>query len=131
MKNRPSTHRTANRDTVEFARELRKKRTPAEQLLWERIRKKALRGFRIRQQHPIGSYIADFYCNEVGLVVEVDGGVHDQIEQKERDRLRDLAMRNHGLTILRITNQSILEDIDSVLLEIEKALLEKASNSKV
>jgi very-short-patch-repair endonuclease len=62
------------------ARELRKSSTPAEQLLWQALRNRNLGDHKFRRQHPIGPYIADFFCAEVGLVVEVDGGSHlDQI----------------------------------------------------
>ena len=96
--------------------------TDAEKQLWERLRKKSLDGFRFRRQHPIGPYIADFFCNEVGLVVEVDGGIHCEKGQEQKDRLRDFAMKKHGLAVIRFSNEQIANDIDDVLEKIKSAI---------
>jgi very-short-patch-repair endonuclease len=122
MKGRVRTHRTAGHETVRFSRELRRELTAAERLLWHRLRRKNVGGFRFRRQHPIGPYIADFFCNEAGLVIEVDGGIHAVIEVSERDRLRDHIMREYGLTVLRVTNRDVMTDIDGVVASIERAL---------
>ena len=125
LKGRIRTHRTSDRGVKTFAKQLRADRTEAEALLWERLRRKALGGFRFRQQHPIGTYIADFYCNEAGLVVELDGSYHFSTEQIERDRMRDEAMRAHGLRILRISNDEVIENIETTLSKINRALTGK------
>ncbi len=117
------THRTSGRSTIAFAKELRKNGTEAEAILWERLRKKAVEGFRFCRQHPIGPYIADFFCNEALLVIEVDGGIHFKVELQNRDRLRDAAMKKHGLRILRFTNQEVEIDLDEVVKRIRTALL--------
>jgi very-short-patch-repair endonuclease len=96
--------------------------TDAEKQLWERLRKKSLGGLRFRRQHPIGPYIADFFCNEVGLVVEVDGGIHHAKEQELKDRLRNFAMKKHGLAVIRFSNEQIANDIDDVLARIKAAI---------
>ena len=79
----------ASAATLQKAKELRKTLTPAERKLWEVLKNKQLDGYKFRRHHPIYRYIADFYCHELGLVIELDGGVHDGLEQKEHDINRD------------------------------------------
>lgn len=119
---RHRTHRTSTAETIAFARELRRNRTVAEMVLWARLRRKALGGFRFRQQHPIGPYIADFYCDEAGLVVEVDGDVHDEDMRQMRDRYRDLALTGHGLEVLRFDNEEVLNNTEEVVATIQATL---------
>jgi very-short-patch-repair endonuclease len=96
-----------------YAREMRRKPTPAEAKLWDRLRNRQLDGTYWRHQSPILGYIADFYCAKQDLVVEVDGGYHaDRIEY---DRHRDEVMDRKGLRVLRFDNSDVLEDIDSVV----------------
>ncbi|MCC2671116.1 MAG: hypothetical protein K0Q72_3587 [Armatimonadetes bacterium] len=108
----------AGNRSVELAREFRKEPTCAENLLWQRIRGERLAGLRFRRQHPLGGAIADFYLAEARLVIEVDGEVHNYPEIRERDQARDEWMKEHGLTVLRITNQQVLTDLETVLNEI-------------
>ena len=82
---------------VKLAQELRLKLTPAEEMLWSRIGNKQLDGLRFRSQHPIGRYIADYYCHELKLVVEVDGDIHDG--RQEYDENRDAFLAADGYTI--------------------------------
>ncbi|MBN2803612.1 MAG: DUF559 domain-containing protein [Deltaproteobacteria bacterium] len=65
------THRTSEFNTIQFSKELRKNQTKAELILWKHLKKKQLCGFKFRHQHPIGSYIADFYCNEAALLIKL------------------------------------------------------------
>jgi len=102
----------ADKGIIGKARELRKRMTPAELALWSVIRKKQLSGLRFRRQHPIGHYIADFYCLEIKLVVEVDGGSH--IGKEEYDEIRQQTITDHGLIILRFSNDDVLERINYV-----------------
>ena len=106
----------------ERARELRKKQTSAEALLWELIRNRQLLGFKFRRQHQFGDYVADFYCHEALLVIECDGPVHQPNEQWNHDQNRDAYMIAQGLRVLRFTNERILNDTESVLDEIVKFL---------
>lgn len=101
------------------ARALRKAPTPAEARLWEALRNRKLGGFKFRRQHPIGRAIADFYCAEVRLVVEVDGGVHNV--QREYDEARTEMLQSRGYTVIRFTNREVLENLDAVTAKILKA----------
>ena len=103
---------------VDRARELRKKQTPAEDLLWELIRDRQLCEAKFRRQHQIGDYICDFYCHEAKLVVECDGDPHEKPDQIKHDADRDKWLRAQGLTVLRFKNERILGDTEAVLNEI-------------
>jgi carbamoylphosphate synthase large subunit/very-short-patch-repair endonuclease len=94
-----------------LCRELRQRQMPAEQFLWELVRDHRLDGFGFRRQHPLGSYVADFYCPALKLVIELDGGIH----QRERDRARDEAMAHFSLHVMRINNDDLLADPEGTL----------------
>jgi len=98
------------------AKELRKKMTPAERLLWSRVRGHQLGGLKIRRQHPLGRFIADFYCTDARLVLEVDGGIHDRLV--ERDAARTEYLEQRGFRVMRIRNEEIERDIEKVLADI-------------
>ena len=98
------------------AEELRNNMTEAEQILWERLRKKQL-GIRFKAQHPIEQFIADFYCHKAKLVIEVDGKIHDF--QKEYDEGRVAELEKYGLKIIRFTNDEVIQNIDQVIEKIK------------
>ncbi|MCB9781738.1 MAG: DUF559 domain-containing protein [Candidatus Omnitrophica bacterium] len=106
----------------ELCRELRADSTKAEKVLWECLRRKQLNGFKFRRQHPIGRFIADFYCPACRLVVELDGSIHQDINQKEYDLLRDEIIQTRDIRILRIENERVFDSIEDVLNEILIAL---------
>jgi very-short-patch-repair endonuclease len=108
---------------VQRAKELRQELTDEEKLLWQYLRKNRLGGFHFRRQQVIQGFIVDFYCHKAGLVVEVDGGVHkDQIEY---DRERNKVLEGLDLRIIRVKNEDIQENLQSVLSIIEAACREK------
>ena len=79
-------------------------------------------GFKFRRQHQFGEYLADFFCREAGLIIECDGAIHENTEQWQHDRNRDIYMVGQGLRVLRFTNDSVLHSPDEVLNEIAKWL---------
>ncbi len=104
---------------ISFSRQLRKEQTKAEKLLWENIRNRKLKGYKFRRQHPINkSYVVDFYCAEKRSTVEVDGGIHKTKEVREKDKQKEEFLQKWGYRILRIKNEEIFSDIDSVLQKI-------------
>jgi very-short-patch-repair endonuclease len=107
---------------VQLVRELRKKQTTAEGLLWQLIRNRQLLAFKFRRQHQFGDYVADFYCHEAQLVIECDGSVHESNEQWYHDQERNAYMIAQGLRVLRFTNDRILNATEEVLEEIVKYL---------
>ena len=112
-----------NRHLKSLARELRKNLTPSERILWERIRRKSL-GKEFHRQVPILNYIVDFYCHEIGLVIELDGSIHDHnfLEDAERQG----KMEAHGLRFLRFTNNEILYNLEMVINSIETYIKENS-----
>jgi type I restriction enzyme M protein len=104
------------------ARELRKKQTDAEALLWDLLRDRQLCDSKFRRQHQFGDYICDFYCHEANLVVECDGKVHDTSDRKKHDQKRDAYLKSQGLTVLRFQNDRVLNDTPAVLEEIATLL---------
>ncbi len=99
---------------LQRARELRRMQTAAEKLLWEHLRARRLDGLKFRRQVPLLGHIADFYCHELALVVEVDGEVHSTAEQRAHDENRDADLAAHGLTVLRFSNRQVLGEIETV-----------------
>lgn len=113
---RSEKHNRIPPETRQRARELRQASTPAEQKLWAHLRNRNLGGYKFRRQHPIGPFIADFCCVEVGLVIEVDGGGH--LEQAEYDRDRTAWLEEQGFHVVRFWNDNVLKNLDEVAQEI-------------
>ena len=88
--------------------------TPPEVMLWVRLRHRQPDGPRIRRQHPIGPYIADFYCADARLVIEIDGWGHNMGDRPERDARRDAWMAEQGLTVVRYPAHEVTRDPTSV-----------------
>ncbi|RME92394.1 MAG: tRNA uridine-5-carboxymethylaminomethyl(34) synthesis GTPase MnmE [Bacteroidetes bacterium] len=107
-----------------FAGEMRKEQTPAEKLLWERLRKRQVAGHKFLRQHIIGTFIADFYCAEKKLVIEVDGAYHQLPEVKLSDEQRTAVLEANGCRVLRFSNEQVTSQPDEVIAAIEKALHE-------
>ncbi|MGY4612216.1 DUF559 domain-containing protein [Thermostichus sp. OS-CIW-38] len=108
----------ASQELIARARQLRREATAAESLLWELLRDRRLLGRKFRRQHPIGQFIADFFCDDARLIIEIDGAVHREPTQQERDRLREEILREHGFAMLRFTNEQIFDHTEQVLQEI-------------
>ena len=114
-------HYGATWETFQIAERLRKEMNPAEKILWERLCKNQL-GARIRRQHPIWKFIADFYCHQVRLVIEIDGDIHLTSENKEYDISRDIVLNEFKIEILRFTNQEVLTQTDRVIEKIKRTI---------
>ncbi|MFC7515535.1 endonuclease domain-containing protein [Herbaspirillum sp. GCM10030257] len=106
--------------TTTNARTLRTGMTLAEQRLWHAIRGRQLQGHRFRRQHPIGPYIADFACVEKLLLIELDGGQHQ--DQIEYDLERTTYLNLQGWHVMRFWNNEIFENFDGVLSSIDDTL---------
>ena len=103
--------------TIVRARELRRKLTLPEGLLWRVLRTRP-RGFKFRRQHPIGWYIVDFYCPAAKLVIEVDGEGHSMGDAPRHDEIRDDWQRKQGLRVIRFAAADMMSDLDSVVTAI-------------
>ena len=113
-------HHNAKRITFDRAKDLRRRQTSAEDLLWKMLRNRALKNAKFRRQHPIGPFITDFYCHEAKLVIELDGSIHDLPDVKEKDAQRQAYLEDRGLTVLRFTNDALFTDVDTVMNSIEE-----------
>lgn len=98
---------------LEFARKLRQEQTDAENLLWSHLRAYRLGGLKFRRQQPIGPYVVDFFCPEMKLVVELDGGQHQ--ERISYDQERDAWLQVEGYTVLRYWNNEVIGNLAGVL----------------
>ena len=105
----------AKEETNRFSHNLKKTMTKAEMDLWWKLRNKNLVGTKFRRQHAIRNFIADFYCQELKLVIEVYGPKHFQPDQIEYDLNRDAEFKRLGINSLRFTNCQILDHIEEVL----------------
>jgi very-short-patch-repair endonuclease len=115
-------HYGAKTSTQEFARELRLRTTEAEQKLWSLLRNRQLKGKKFRRQHAIANYVADFYCNESRLVIELDGNFHTAAETKEYDKFRTNLLNELGITVLRFWNEEVIKDPGKVIKKISEYL---------
>jgi very-short-patch-repair endonuclease len=113
------------KDDIKLAvRNLRKNETEAEKRLWKRLRNRGCLRKKFLRQYPLffeiegktAFFIADFFCHEKKLVIEVDGGIH--LQQKKYDQFRDLIIRELGLKIVRVTNKTVENDLDNFLADI-------------
>ncbi len=116
-------HQGAKGEVFNFARILRKEQTSAEDLLWNRLRGQKLDGYKFRRQHPIKNWIADFYCHEAKLVIEVDGRIHLEKQQKQSDEGRTYELEGLGLKVIRFTNEEVIGNVNNVLKEIKNHLI--------
>jgi very-short-patch-repair endonuclease len=100
-------------------RRLRRNMTDAERKLWSVLRNRQVEGLKFRRQHPFGDYILDFVCLEEKIVVEVDGGQHQ--ERTREDNIRTGALENAGFCVLRFWNHEVLLQHDAVVEKICQA----------
>ncbi|MEO6330875.1 MAG: endonuclease domain-containing protein [Ginsengibacter sp.] len=100
-----------------FAKQLRKEMTDAEKILWMHLRP-GIKNLKFRRQHPIGIYVADFFCHKLKLVIEVDGSIHNLKEIKINDKEREQYFIKSGYQIIRFSNKQVQNQIESILAEI-------------
>ena len=108
-------------EIFQIAERLRRDMTATEKIIWDRVCKNQL-GVRIRRQHPVWKFIADFYCHEIKLVIEIDGGIHLLSENKEYDISRDIILKEFKIEILRFTNNEVINEPDLVIEKIRKTI---------
>jgi len=102
------------------ARKLRENMTKAELILWEKLRDNRFHGLKFRRQHPILKYIADFYCQKLKLIIEIDGEYHENQTQKENDNERDGILEFNDLNVLRFTNEYVENNVEGVLSKLKE-----------
>ena len=107
----------ANPLVFELAKNLRRNMTDAEMILWQHL-KAGINGIKFRRQHPIGIYVADFYCHKIKLIIEIDGSIHHKKEIKDYDIKRENDLKSLGYSVIRFSNDKVLKQREAVLAEI-------------
>ena len=110
-----------NPEKLERARALRRELTSAEKMLWQELRGDKL-GVHFRRQQIIAGFIVDFYCHSASLVIEIDGGIHDETSQKENDMEREKILNEMGLRIVRFRNDEVEKELVQVLVKIRELI---------
>jgi imidazole glycerol-phosphate synthase subunit HisF len=111
----------ASPEIFENAKLLRSKQTLSERKLWKYINKNQL-GVKFRRQHPISSFIADFYCHKLKLVIELNGNYHLNKDQKAQDEMRTKEMEEFGIRVMRFKNCEVDDNIDRVVMIIKQEI---------
>ena len=96
-------------------RDLRVKQTEAEKILWQKLRNRQINGFKFFRQYSIGKYIADFYCSELRLVIELDGSQHYEENSLEYDNIREEFMKSLDIKTIRFNNLDVFKSLDEVM----------------
>ena len=127
----PRSHYKSYKEITLLARNLRKNQIQSEKLLWTVLRRKRLSDYKFLRQHPIfyrvknkwvEFFIADFYCSELKLIIELDGEIHEH--RRDYDSERDLKLLNKGIYVVRIKNKE-LEDMNSVVLFLNEIIFNR------
>jgi very-short-patch-repair endonuclease len=116
----PTFHLPYNHNLIELARNMRKNPTPAERKLWDEYLHNL--SVRVLRQKPIDRFIVDFYCASVKVAIEVDGEQHYTEPGKAYDAERTAILSGYGITVIRFSNQEVMNDFDRVCQEIAKSL---------
>ncbi|MBI5806458.1 DUF559 domain-containing protein [candidate division TA06 bacterium] len=106
-----------NPEKLALAKALRRNMTLAECCFWNAVRANKIDGMHFHRQQVIDGFIADFYCGDQRLVVEIDGGIHET--QKDYDNMRENALKKNGLRIIRFSNQEVINNIDLVIQKLK------------
>ena len=122
-------HAAVPEQLLTHARELRSNATDAENLLWYLLRRNQILDFGFRRQHPLGSYILDFYCHQLKLAIELDGGQHAEDAKHRHDEKRRAWLESQGITVLRFWNNEVLTNTEGVLQTIFDWLSARAAPS--
>ncbi len=107
-----------------FARKLRNNSTKAEVKLWKELQNKQVYAYKFTRQKPIGNYIADFFCNKLKLVIEVDGYSHNFEQVIDKDEKKEDSLTKLGITVLRFDDDEVMKDMNNVLRVIENYIFE-------
>ena len=120
-------HRHLRPNMIDTAKELRSNATASEKRLWEQLRNRKLDNLKFRRQHQIGTYIVDFYCAELRLIIEVDGSVHFSEEAQFLDQERETSLRKMGHRMLRFSNGQVQRAMEDCLAEIRSLAMSAAA----
>ncbi|NHX00006.1 endonuclease domain-containing protein [Pseudomonas koreensis] len=105
---------------AQFARQLRANQTDCEQLLWQKLRSRQIANLKFRRQFPCPPYVLDFYCVELKLAIELDGGQHYEIAGLIHDQRRTLFLERQGIEVMRFSNLEVMQQMENVLEQITR-----------
>jgi len=103
----------------DLSRSFRKEPTNSEKILWQLLRRKNFKDLKFKRQYPVGRYILDFYCSKYKLVIEIDGKIHQDKEQKEYDKLRQEELENSGFIFFRVSAEEVEQNPKDVLIKLK------------
>ena len=110
-----------NNKTI-LARNLRKNSTIQERRLWNLLKNRQFHNLKFKRQQPIGDYIVDFICKEAKIIIEIDGGQHNEPENIEYDKTRTEYLNTLGYKVIRFWNNEIYENIEGVILRLKEEI---------
>jgi very-short-patch-repair endonuclease len=111
-----------NTELKQLSKQLRSNMTDAEKLLWSKVRRKQLKGYQFYRQRIIGDYIVDFYCPKANLIIELDGGQHYTEKGINKDKNRDVYMKQEGYRVLRFSDKEVFENLHEIMERIYEYL---------
>ncbi|MFY0696261.1 MAG: endonuclease domain-containing protein [Balneola sp.] len=118
-----------NKGLRKFANKNRNNATKAEACLWKYALSKKKTGYTFKRQRPVLSYIVDFMCQELSLIIEVDGSSHDDLHVRINDLNRQMKLENAGFTVIRFSNEDVLKNMDEVRRNISEVVAKLGSGS--
>ena len=101
-------------EKIERSRVLRREMTEAEKVFWNMVRDRKMFGLKFRRQQIIDGFIIDFYCDSLGLCIEIDGGIHEAEGQTRYDKERDEVLKLRGLRVIRLSNDDVIDGADRI-----------------
>ncbi len=110
---------------LDLCREFRKCPTTTEAMLWRCLRDRKLNGHKFRRQHAIGRYVVDFYCHELKLVIEIDGGIHWRREIQSSDKIRQRFLEEQGYSVVRVSAEDVKRNLRGVLMHLAVLISEQ------
>lgn len=113
-----SIGRRIKNSKLELAKKMRRQMTLAERAFWNGVRNRKMNGLKFRRQQIIDGFIADFYCGELKLVVEIDGGIHET--QKNYGQLRDRIINRNDIKVIRFPNEVVINNFDVIIDRIDE-----------
>lgn len=122
MKAERSNNFGYNKGLRKFANKNRNNATKAEACLWKYALSKKKTGYTFKRQRPVLNYIADFMCQELSLIIEVDGSSHDDLHVRINDLNRQMKLENAGFTVIRFSNEDVLKNMDEVRRSISEVI---------
>ena len=105
-----------------LARNLRKNSTIQERRLWNLLKNRQFHNLKFKRQQPVGDYIVDFICKEAKIIIEIDGGQHNELENIEYDKTRTEYLNTLGYKVIRFWNNEIYENIEGVVLRLKEEI---------